>query len=192
MAGQAVVTAARPEEPLMDDLSKLSAGLGGTPAPGAAGDPAATDPTALVGLASAVQASGGLDGLIGQLRQAGLGDEIDSWIGTGENKPVDPQRLGAALGPDTVQQLSSGSGLDIGALLPMLAAFLPQIINMLTPNGSVPEGGLGQAAQGALPDLGGLIGGMLGGAGGSGTAGSGSLDDLIGGLGGMLGGDKGR
>jgi uncharacterized protein YidB (DUF937 family) len=177
----------------MDDLSKLSAGLDGTPTSAGAGDPAATDPAAILGLAGAVQATGGLDGLVGKLRQGGLGDEVDSWIGTGDNQPVDPQRLGAALGPDTAQQLSSASGLDLGALLPLLAAFLPQIINMLTPNGTVPEGGLGQAAQGAIPDLGGLIGGMLGGAGGSGTAGgSGSLDDLLGGLGGMLGGDKGR
>ena len=50
----------------------------------------------------------------------------------------------------------------------MLAAFLPQIVDMLTPNGQAPAGGLNGAA-GSLPDLGGLIGG----------------------LGGMLGGPKG-
>ena len=44
----------------------------------------------------------------------------------------------------------------------MLAAFLPQIIDSLTPDGTVPSGGLDQAA-GSLPDLGGIIGGLLGG-----------------------------
>lgn len=168
----------------MDDLSKLSAGLtGGT----GGGDP-------IGGLTGAIQQGGGLDGLLTQLRKGGLGSEVDSWVSTGPNQPVDPQRLGDALGPDTVQRLSSGSGLDIGALLPMLAAFLPQIIDMLTPDGDVPAGGLG-GAGGSMPDLGGMLGGMLGGAGtggAGGTAGGAGLDDLLGGLGGMLGGSKQR
>lgn len=167
----------------MDDLSKLSTGAGGT------GDPVG-------GLTGAIQESGGLDGLLGKLRQGGLGSEVDSWVSTGPNQPVTPDRLGAALGPDTVQRLSSGSGLDMGALLPMLAAFLPQIIDMLTPDGNVPAGGLG-GAGGGMPDLGGMLGGLLGGSGASGssggTAGGAGLDDLVGGLGGMLGGsDKSR
>ena len=90
-----------------------------------------------------------------------------------------------------MQQLSAGSGIDIGALLPMLAMFLPQIIDMLTPNGSAPASGLDSAGgQGGMPDLGGLLGGLLGGAAGagsmgtSGAAGSAGLDDLLRGLGG--------
>ncbi len=166
----------------MDDLSNLSRGLG--PAGGANVGATMGD------LAGAIEETGGLDGIVGQLRQGGLDDEVDSWVSTGENRPVDPQRLGDALGPETVQRLSNGSGLDIQALLPLLAAFLPQLINMLTPNGQTPEGGLNEAlGSGGLGDLGGLLGGLMGGAGGAGT---GNLDDLLGGLGGMLGGDKGR
>jgi uncharacterized protein YidB (DUF937 family) len=182
----------------MDDLSKLSEGLG------SGGTGAVPDPAAIGGLASAVQESGGLDGLLGKLRDAGLGDEVDSWVSDGENRPIDPQRLGEALGPDTVQRMSAGSGIDIMSLLPMLAAFLPQIISMLTPGGRTPEGGLDNAAgSGGLGDLGGLLGGLLGGGagalGGSGatgttgtSAGGAGLDDLLGGLGGLLGGDKDR
>ena len=177
----------------MDDLSKLSTGLGG------AGTTAAADPAALAGLTDAIQRSGGLDGLVGRLRQGGLEPQVDSWISTGPNDPVDPQQLGQALGPDTVQQLSAGSGIDIASLLPMLAMFLPQIIDMLTKNGSTPAGGLDEAAKSQMPDLGGLLGGVLGGVlgGGSGTAGTAGssgttstadLDDLLRGL----GGDKQR
>jgi uncharacterized protein YidB (DUF937 family) len=166
----------------MDDLSNLSRGLG--PAGGA-------DVGATMGdLAGAIDDTGGLDGLVGRLRQGGLSVEVDSWVSTGDNRPVDPQRLGEALGPETVQRLSNGTGLDIGALLPLLAAFLPQLINMLTPNGQTPDGGLDDAlGSGGLGDLGGLLGGLMGGSTGSGTGG---LDDLLGGLGGTLGGDKGR
>ncbi len=148
----------------MDELSRLSQGLGGTQG----GDPSA----ALSGLTGAVQQEGGLDGLLGKLRQGGLGDQVDSWVSTGENQPVDPDQLGQALGPDTVQRLSAGSGLNIASLLPMLAAFLPQIINMLTPHGRVPSGGLDSSTGSAgTPDLGGLLGGLLAGAGGMGGPG---------------------
>ena len=185
----------------MDDLSKRSTSLGGTGDPsaaGAAGGSVPADPAALTGLTGAIEQTGGLDGLVGKLRDGGLAPEVDSWVSTGPNRPVDPQRLGQALGPDTVQQLSAGSGIDVGALLPLLAMFLPQIIDMLTPNGSQPPGGLdGAAGQGGMPDLGGLLGGLLGGMAGGGMAGgratglpgaggtgSGDLSDLLRELGG--------
>ena len=142
----------------MDDLSNLMNQLGGATGSGGT-DPAA----ALGGLATALQGEGGLDGLMGKLRDAGLGDQVDSWISTGQNQGIGPDQLGQALGPDTVQRLANGSGIDIAALLPMLATFLPQIVNMLTPDGQTPAGGLNGAA-GSLPDLGGLLGGVLGGA----------------------------
>lgn len=183
----------------MDDLDKLSQGLRG-----GAGAQNAIDATGTPGglaLAGALEAQGGLDGLLAKLRAAGLGDQVDSWISTGPNQPIDPRQLKAAIGDDGAQRLAGATGLDVSALLPMLAAFLPQIIDMLTPDGTVPAGGLnGATAVGGLPDLGGLLGGMLGGAGAggagragtSGAGGAGGLDDLLGGLGGMLGGDKGR
>jgi uncharacterized protein YidB (DUF937 family) len=164
----------------MDDLTKTVSQGGST---GAAGT---TDPAALLG---GLESAGGLDGLLDKLRGAGLGDAVDSWVSTGENKPVDPAALGQALGPDTVQKLSGGTGIDVGQLLPMLAAFLPQIVNMLTPNGNVPSGGRNCAA-GSLPDLGGLLGGLMGGSAGSGATVNAGLDDILGGLGGALGGQK--
>jgi uncharacterized protein YidB (DUF937 family) len=181
------------EETLMDDLSKRSTSLDSGSSSGS--EPA--DPAAVAGLTGAIQQTGGLDGLVGKLRAGGLEREVDSWVSTGPNEPVDPQQLGQALGPDTVQQLSAGSGIDVRSLLPLLAMFLPQIIDMLTKNGSTPAGGLdGAAGQGGLPDLGGLLGGLLGGAlgggqgstGASGTTDRSDLSDLLR----ELGGDKPR
>jgi uncharacterized protein YidB (DUF937 family) len=171
----------------MDDLSKMLGTLSDS------GSAESLDPTKLGNLAQAVQDEGGLDDLVGKLQGAGMGGTVDTWVGSGPNESVDPQRLGAALGDDEVQRLSARSGLDIASLLPLLAAFLPQIINMLTPKGEVPDGGLNQAAQQQIPDIGGLLGGLLGGAaGGTGTGGNAGLDDLLSGLGGAGGGDKGR
>jgi uncharacterized protein YidB (DUF937 family) len=147
------------------------------------------DPMAAIGnLVAGLQAEGGLDALVGKLRAGGLGDVVDSWVSTGSNRPVEPARLGEALGPDTMSRLSGSTGISIQSLLPMLAAFLPQIIDMLTPDGTTPAGGLNGAPGGSMPDLGGLLGGLLGRSGGAGgQGGMPDLGGLLGGLGGVLG-----
>lgn len=162
----------------MDDLSRLIGGLEGAGVPGAEAD-------SIGGLAAAVREDGGLDALLAKLQAGGLGDAASSWVGPGPNQSVDPQQLGEALGPDTVNRLSAGSGMSIAQLLPLLAAFLPQIIDMLTPDGAVPTGGLNGAAAAAPGDIGGMLGGLLGGSSGSGAP------DLGGMLGGLLDGTSG-
>jgi len=126
--------------------------------------------------------SGGLGELMDRFKQNGQGDAADSWVGTGPNQPVDPQRLGSALGSDAVNQLSSKSGLDVGSLLPMLAAFLPQIINALTPDGKVPAGGAGGGI-----DIGSILAGLGGSARSTGAPAMGS-DPSVGDIGSILDG----
>lgn len=177
----------------MNDLSGMLDQLGrAQPAGGQTGQGStatvANPAVALTGLASAIGAEGGIDQLLGKLRGAGYGEQVDSWISTEPNKTIPPQQLGAALGDDEVQKLSADSGISIASLLPLLAAFLPTIVNMLTPKGQAPAGGVNEAAASAGPDLGGLLGGLLGGAGGSG--GQAGMPDIGGMLGGLLGGQK--
>lgn len=104
--------------------------------------------------------AGGLGGLIAQLQAGGLGDQVSSWVAKGPNQPVDAHALGQTLGPDVIGQLAGKTGLPIDQLLPALAGALPSVIDALTPDGKVPEGGAGGLDLGGL--LGGL-GGMLGG-----------------------------
>jgi len=172
----------------MDDQYRTMRQTGGSTSMGV--DAGSTDPAAVMSqLGPALQSAGGIDGLMGKLRGAGLDGEVDSWVSTRPNEPVDPQTLGQALGPETLGRMSGQTGLNVSQLLPLLAAVLPQLVNMLTPDGKEPTGGLDQAA-GGMPNLGGLLGGLLGGSGRSGGAGTGGLDDMLGGLGGMLGGDQ--
>ena len=98
-------------------------------------------------------------GLLGTLRQCGLGSAVVSWIASGPNQEVQPQQLGAALGPDNVNQISAKSGLPVEALLPLLATFLPVIIDMLTPDGNAPQTG----ADNGMGQIGDILGGLLGG-----------------------------
>jgi uncharacterized protein YidB (DUF937 family) len=155
----------------MDDLGKMLGSLGG--ATGSGGGDVAGAIGALAG------SEGGLEGLLSQLSSAGLGDQVQSWVGTGPNQPVDPDQLASALGPEKVSQLSSQTGIDIGSLLPMLAAALPTIINALTPNGQVPSGGAGGFDIGSV--LGGLGGGGANESPAAGTPGVPDIGSILGG-----------
>lgn len=82
----------------------------------------------------------GLDGLIERFQRGGLGEMMESWIGHGENRPVQPRQLADALGPDAVDTLAQRTGLQRDDLLSQLAQALPQVIDRLTPQGRRPTG----------------------------------------------------
>ena len=93
----------------------------------------------------------GLTGLAQNFQSKGLGDIFSSWVSTGENKPIQPQQLQGALGPDIVRQLAGGSGMSLQAVLPLLAQLLPSVIDKLTPQGQLPKNNdLLQQGLGAL------------------------------------------
>ncbi|MCP5267377.1 MAG: DUF937 domain-containing protein [Burkholderiaceae bacterium] len=101
---------------------------------------------------------GGLGDLLQRFQQAGMGDQIQSWIGTGQNQPIDANQIEQVFGSDTLGQLAGQAGVDRSQVSGQLADILPQVIDRVTPNGQVPEGGLGD-----MGSLMGMLGGLLGG-----------------------------
>ncbi len=95
---------------------------------------------------------GGLAELAARFQQGGLGDVMGSWVGTGQNLPVSPDQLGSVLGDDLLGQLSQSSGMNGGDLLGQLSQVLPQVVDQLTPDGQMPQGGL---------DIGAVLGQLL-------------------------------
>ena len=81
--------------------------------------------------------SGGLSGLLDQFRSAGLGQQADSWVSTGQNMPVSGDQMSSALGQGQMQSMSQKLGLPPGAVAGALAMVLPMIIDKLTPKGRV-------------------------------------------------------
>ena len=51
-------------------------------------------------------AIGGLGGLLGRFTSAGLGGKAHSWVGTGDNEPLDPDDVEKALGRDEVERIA--------------------------------------------------------------------------------------
>lgn len=83
--------------------------------------------------------AGGLGGLVNAFQNAGMGEQLKSWIGTGENLPISADQLTAALGSDKIRDIASQLGMSHGEVSGGLADMLPQLIDKLSPNGQLPD-----------------------------------------------------
>jgi uncharacterized protein YidB (DUF937 family) len=99
--------------------------------------------------------SGGLNGLISQFTSKGLGDVVGSWVGTGKNLPISKDQIQSVLGADQIKNIASKLGMDTNALTGQLSNLLPQVVDKLTPDGTVPEGDI---MSKGMDMLGGLFG----------------------------------
>ena len=86
--------------------------------------------------------SGGLSGLVQAFKDKGLGDVVSSWVGTGQNLPLNADQVNNALGSESIQNLAEKAGVSSTEVSSMLAQHLPGLIDKLTPDGAIPEGGL--------------------------------------------------
>ncbi|WP_235068108.1 YidB family protein [Asticcacaulis sp. YBE204] len=91
---------------------------------------------------------GGLEGLVGQLSQGGLGDVVQSWVGNGQNLPISLDQLQGVLGSEQVKGIAAAIGVDPSQIADMLPGFIDQ----LTPGGKLPDG-VGDAVSGMLGGL---------------------------------------
>jgi uncharacterized protein YidB (DUF937 family) len=82
---------------------------------------------------------GGVQGVVSEFERNGLGATVRSWVGTGPNQPVSAADVHRVLGPDLLQQLSAKSGLSVQDLAEKLSQVLPQAVDRLTPDGTIPK-----------------------------------------------------
>lgn len=93
----------------------------------------------------------GLSSITGMLSQLGLGDQVNSWIGTGENKPISAQDIQSSLGTNgTLAELASSAGVSETEAAGGLAELLPELVNTLTPNGKIDGGDISSILSGLL------------------------------------------
>lgn len=100
---------------------------------------------------------GGLAEIVGSLQsgQSGdLGDVVSSWLGSGDNLAVAPDKLESALGSDKISAFADQAGVSGSDASALLAGILPQIVDKLSPDGQLPDAG------GLDSILGGLMGSL--------------------------------
>jgi len=93
---------------------------------------------------------GGIGGLVEKFTKGGLGETIGSWVGTGSNLPVSAEQIQSVLGNEQVKSIAGKLGISTEDASKSIAAFLPQVIDKLTPDGKVPDSAPAQDALGGI------------------------------------------
>ena len=79
---------------------------------------------------------------LNQLKQkfeaSGLGDKVQSWIGTGENEPATAEDIKKTIDPDQLQSAADKAGVDVDTAAQNMAEVLPGVVDKMTPEGRVP------------------------------------------------------
>ena len=86
--------------------------------------------------------------LVGGLKEKGLGDVAESWLGDGANKAISAEQLKDVLGADKVAAAAAELGTDEGSLLDTLKDAVPQMVDKSSSGGSLLDsvGGVGGLA----------------------------------------------
>jgi uncharacterized protein YidB (DUF937 family) len=78
-----------------------------------------------------------LPDVVRQFEEKGMREQVDSWVRTGPNKPVDRRQIEDVFGGRELDELSRRKGIDRDQLAEVLAKYLPRIIDELTPQGQL-------------------------------------------------------
>lgn len=111
------------------------AGRGAGPSMGTQGGGAAL----IAILLQMLQQHGGLGGLLSQFRQAGYGKQADTWVSTGGNAQIDGDILSQVLGAGEMDRIAGQLGMPRREAADQLAGALPEVVDRMTPAGSVPS-----------------------------------------------------
>jgi uncharacterized protein YidB (DUF937 family) len=116
-------------------LGSMMGGMmgGGTSAQGAQG----TNPMIMMAL-QVLQQNGGIQGMLAKFQQAGMGQQAQSWIGTGQNMPISADALSQILGQGQLGQIAQQLGMSHEQVASGLAQSLPHVVDHMTPGGEIP------------------------------------------------------
>ena len=82
---------------------------------------------------------GALGELTSKFQSAGLGNLLQSWIGTGQNMPIDAGALSQIFGQGDLGQLAQQLGISRDEAAGGLAQMLPDVVDRMTPAGQIPD-----------------------------------------------------
>lgn len=132
-------------------LDQIGGALGGALGQGQAGKAAGGGLVAalLPQLISMLSQPGAMGNLTNAFQNAGLGNVLQSWLGTGENLPISGDQVKQVLGSGTLANLAKSAGVGESEASGAIASLLPQVMDKLSPSGNLPaQGDLGSALSG--------------------------------------------
>ena len=117
--------------------------------------------TAMQLIQALLQSQGGIEGIIKRFQESGLEGILKSWISTDEeNHPISANQVVEVVGQENMSQAAQKVGVSEWDASNVLAEYLPKMVDMLTPNGQLPDLNnlnvndlMAQAAKGMLGKL---------------------------------------
>jgi uncharacterized protein YidB (DUF937 family) len=92
----------------------------------------------MASLQKMVSSSGGLQGLTSKLTSSGLGKQVQSWVGDGDNQPVSGAQVQQAMDPEHLDAMAKQAGMTPAQASDEVAKALPDMVNQATPQGKMP------------------------------------------------------
>jgi uncharacterized protein YidB (DUF937 family) len=93
----------------------------------------------LASLQKLFSSNGGLQGMTSKLTSNGLGKQVQSWVGTGQNQPVTGREMQQAMDPGQVHAVANQAGISDEECSEHLAKAMPEMVNQATPKGQIPQ-----------------------------------------------------
>jgi uncharacterized protein YidB (DUF937 family) len=84
------------------------------------------------------QSAQGLQGLVSGLTSNGMADQVKSWVGQGDNKPVTAAEVREHVDPAMLNQVAEQAHMTPEQVSENVAKVLPEMVNKATPEGQVP------------------------------------------------------
>jgi uncharacterized protein YidB (DUF937 family) len=78
-----------------------------------------------------------LPDVVRQFEEKGLRDQVDSWVRTGPNKPVERRQIEDVFGQRELEEIARQRKIDRDQLAEVLSRYIPKIIDELTPSGQL-------------------------------------------------------
>lgn len=82
---------------------------------------------------------GGLDlgALVEKAKASGMGDQVESWLGDGENQPASVDQIKSMFGDDKIADVASKLGVDSNTAAEKLSETVPDLVNQASSGGSL-------------------------------------------------------
>jgi uncharacterized protein YidB (DUF937 family) len=90
---------------------------------------------------------GGMDGILNQLKQNGLAEQVESWVGPGTNQGVSPEQVQQGLGASTLETIAQRAGISPTVASGVIAVVLPLVVSHFSNSGQQPGGLAGLASE---------------------------------------------
>lgn len=81
----------------------------------------------------------GLSQLLANAQSQGLGQIVQSWVGTGSNQSIAPGQVQNVVGQDRLSEFAQRAGVPPAIASAVLARILPALVDRWTPHGKLPE-----------------------------------------------------